>query len=691
MDLDINVYDDILVQEFAQANKENYLAFSLPLIIQTVTIADSGPTMARGAYLTWNKDVNITLVDEVTIFKQGTGTHGSGSMRIIPADGFTTGKMCWKAFSSVQDFSPYDKISFWIRTEGIAISMNTIKIQLCSDTAGNTPVDEFTIDIVLYNGRWNVITLPRTGGGMLSASIQSVVIYALLDPGTNNYYFDNLIACKDLTLSSLVGKNVSGELYWFPLKSINGTALEIGAQDDQGATAGPTWPCNKPYFGTAEVTTCYAREPIVTRQHIATASSFAVQTVNQNGDNSGTRITGGYNPATGIRDGETFFDGVNGWGYALSFSYKDYIILQRLGFVRYYYGMQYYAQLNGFGMDQIWLCGNSYYGIYAYNCGRSNYGDIYAMSNKQNGISIDFKHSIANKFVSIGCQGDGVQFKDGSYDVTVRKIISCGNGASGFYLSANTGMKILDLETRYNNTAGIYSTYAGVNFVNKAVIKNNTWGVYSSYTNANLTILEGYFRYNVTQDIQMGQQARITLINCEFPDGIKQNITTYDSDPENTALVILNNKTTGQEFWQGNYGGIIQSDTVNYRTASPCISMRPINSLFLTTLWGSADSPIVARFPCPADSGQARTMSIWVKISGDLTIYRARIGVRYKGEIDYLGVGKVDISDFIDTTYRKVEITIPSGSITKYGILEFCVLVESNGTGSLYADDFEWS
>jgi hypothetical protein len=692
MDLDINVFDNILVQEFGQAKKENYLFFALPLIIQTVTIADSGPTILKKAYLTWQKDVNIVLEDETTIFKEGLGTANnlnSGSMRITPATAFVTGKMCWKAFPSVQDFSAYDKISFWIQSS-TTLAGNTLKVQLCSDTAGNVPVDEFTIDVSLQLGRWYPITLPRNGGGFLSSSIQSVVLYALIDPATPNIYFDNMVACKDLTLNSLIGKNTVDDECWFPIKSISADGLTIymGHQALQGTT-----PVQK-YYGVSEIVESFALEPVVTRAHLATSSAQIIMSVKQgNGSGQYTIIKGGYNPATGICDGKTFYDGLNGWGYGLSHSGKDYAQSENLGFVRYSTGFNPQSNFNGWGMGKIWCIGNSSYGIQGSGNGRV-VGKIklWTIMNGVDGYSLDTRYTRIISIYAISNIANGISFPSSTWNLVVGKVVANGNATSaGVNFNNQMGQIVDEIEARYN-AQGVYFSNTNLCRVGKGVISYNGTGVYTNGC-AVATVIDCILEGNTSRDILLSGMSIVKLFGCSLKSATPFSLT--DGDSETCAVISINEQQVGgKRYRKINNFGEIKDDTVNFRTASPCYIMTPTS--YSGAMGQGIANWIETVFNAPADSGVARTLSVYIKrsvdyVGTDSAPIKINIGVRYKGEYHYLGSGLVDISKIVYTGYQKFSITVPSGDIIRDGVLELCVRTVSDGIGSLYIDDFEWS
>lgn len=100
---------------------------------------------------------------------------------------------------------------------------------LCSDTAGDTPVNSYTIPYALAAGYFHCITFDN--GAALGAAIQSVALIALLDPGAVTVNIDNIIAGTEFGLASVIGKN---DGFWWPILSINGTTVTIGCNSGAG-------------------------------------------------------------------------------------------------------------------------------------------------------------------------------------------------------------------------------------------------------------------------------------------------------------------------------------------------------------------------------------------------------------------------------------------------------------------------
>ena len=191
----------------------------------TQNIASTGP--GRAAWT--SADANISITTATTTKEH----YLSDVVSVLTA--FTTGKAAYYVLPATLDLSNYQQVSFWIYST-VALSSNQIELRLCSDGLGNTAVNTISVPSVPVANRFQAFTVDL--GLNLGSSIASIALYINTDlstTGAHNLYFSNIIACKassaadSLTLTSLIGKNTTGETFW-GIQSINGTRvmLEIG-------------------------------------------------------------------------------------------------------------------------------------------------------------------------------------------------------------------------------------------------------------------------------------------------------------------------------------------------------------------------------------------------------------------------------------------------------------------------------
>jgi len=260
------------------------------------TFTKQSPTITLASAVTANIDTcetAWTASANVTTTTTASRKEGALATLMTPAAAFTTGLIAYNPTGTL-DLSAYQNISFWIRAS-MAIAANVLRIDLCSDTAGATPVHSFTIDTAFISTvTWKPIVFKN--GAALSSSIKSIAVVALSDPGAGNIILDNIIACNDLHFNSLIGTSSSAtNMIWYPIRSINGTTVMIEQEQNnlQGTTTSRGW------HDTTTTTTAYVRDTI---------RLTAQQTINEAGSTGNNIIySGGWDRTNmSTQDGVTF-------------------------------------------------------------------------------------------------------------------------------------------------------------------------------------------------------------------------------------------------------------------------------------------------------------------------------------------------------------------------------------------------
>lgn len=160
-----------------------------------------------------------------------TGTNafmkiGATASLFTIATTFTTGKCGYIDLGSNQDFSAYTAISVYFATlDTSLLSGASLSIKLCSDTTGDTPVDNFQIidaNLLLVAGSAYIpIKILKQGGGSLGVSIRSIGLYVdgnLKDSSSVRLQMSNLIACNSFSHQSLFHVGVP-RTFWAPDES----------------------------------------------------------------------------------------------------------------------------------------------------------------------------------------------------------------------------------------------------------------------------------------------------------------------------------------------------------------------------------------------------------------------------------------------------------------------------------------
>lgn len=457
----------------------------------TQNIASTGPGRAA-----WTSAAGAN----VATFLSSVFKEHAASDQITIQTGFTTGLAAYWVMPSALNLSNYQQVSFWIRQESGTIgAAGAVDLRLCSDNAGVTAVNTISIPNLAATSRWMPVTVDL--GTNLGNSIQSIALYVNTDNGTQTFLLNNIIACKassaadSLTLTSLIGKNTTGETFW-GIQSINGRRVML----DADTNAAPISTSVRGYYGTSETVTTWKRETI--KLGPAASSSTVLQTINDSGtDGSPITYSGGWDRTNmSTQNLETWLDGVNGNGYGIAVS-QNWINTEKFAFVRLVRGISHL--INNFCNIKV---------IAANNCTTSASSAGIQITPPLNTCEIDFavanpsvgfyvsneliKTTIHHGILSNGTQGISSTNADGS-------SVTKGSGAG---LIANNG------------SAGAQINNGGCNF-NSLTFENNS----SSF------------------DMAVTSPRTATLYKCLLNDSVELSINTvggaavYSQDHDQTA------------------------------------------------------------------------------------------------------------------------------------------------------------
>jgi len=449
---------------------------------RTVTLASALTAVIEDCEDAWVASANVTATTSTT------NKLGTNSCSLAIAAGFTTGIVAYEALAGSTDFSAHQQVSFWIRSS-VAIAAGVLTLDLCSDTAGATPVNTIAIPAIPGINQWQVVTVDTAGA--LGNAIQSVSINAISDPGSRTILIDNIIACKakasadSLTLSSLISKNTAeqgGTEGWFGIQSISGTTVILDASTNTEAGVG------RGYSGTTETVTTYKRETIKT--DVASSQTTTVQQVMDSGTvGSNIEFQGGYNTADSLQTGETFFDGQNGFGRGLHLSVKSFITLNYLNFSRYYEGVFFSGALNNTIINLSNANNNTSTGV---SFGSGNNNIITTLSNVNNnganGIIISTASNTTITTISNANSNatNGVNFSSTQNDRITTLSNANNNGTTGIVFGSSNNNIIKTASTSGNGSQGI-SNNTGTNYIFNALIAQATEvSGFTSFNNARI-------------------------------------------------------------------------------------------------------------------------------------------------------------------------------------------------------------
>lgn len=458
---------------------------------KTVTLAEAQTANIDMCESAWTAnpagDATVTLTGVATDAKEGSycmkiAFDASVQNSIMQAY-FATGDL---------NLSSYYRISFWLKTDLITgIAANQLEVALCSDTAGTTVVDSFPIpaSTILGSGYWTPVTITKSGGGTLGASIKSICIRtgsAASGLASKSIYVDDFFACSltGLSLNSLLTKNSAeqgGAEGLYPIQSINGTTVMIDNSTNAKSNQG------RGYTGTTELVDTYFREGFQVRANgVSTIWSFS----ESGSASSWNELQGGYDPATNLQSGESVFDGLSSTGVLFSSTARQYWKVNWIQCWRYMIGLY----LQGTSCN-YWLidnysgggCNNEPIRMHGYYQVANNLRNL--CNSATQGISAAY-NSVIHELGNVSNNMDkGIYFFTNNADIWVAKNIrnNAGNGidltgnnnrfGKVNNLSDNTGYgcyfngsgNVIDELTTSNNNVVLYFG-AFINFIRKATI-----------------------------------------------------------------------------------------------------------------------------------------------------------------------------------------------------------------------------
>lgn len=437
---------------------------------KTVTIPSGLVASIHDGSTAWTASANVTTTASTTRKEGGN----SASMAIAAA--FTTGLVAYKTIT-LTDYSIYKQVSFWVRATA-AVASGALEIRLCSDTVGAVTVNTIPVPQIANTAAWHPVTYDTTAA--LGASIQSVALFANTDPGTVTVLLDNIIACRDstssdsITLTTLIGKNTSGETF-YGIQSIVGTTVLLDEDPNSQATVG------QGYAGTTELVTTYIRK-VSEIPFGTTADQLVVNTTGTAA--SPIDYSGGWNRTDmSTQTGESWVSGVHGQSNGLSFTNKSFITVSKLRCSRFGSGFTMAGTSNN----------NSFTDIVGNNCKANGFtttvvtiGTITVSGHTGNncgttGMDVDGSYIILSSLVANnnGTTGVRCNMRQGLLTTVTCK----NNGSQGVFFSSASETKIYNLITASNGTNGVTNT-GNINYlVNASIAESSEVASASSFQN----------------------------------------------------------------------------------------------------------------------------------------------------------------------------------------------------------------
>lgn len=347
------------ISGLAAGDSIRFIESPVPDSLGSIAWTDNSRSLTLGAARTLEIDpctAAWTAAANVTCTANSSRKYGATASRMAVASGFTTGKAAHRQLAGTVDLSAYTAVSFWLNivTAGSFLG-NIATLRLCSDTTGDTVVDSLLIDMgqaaAFGAGSWVPVFIDK--GSALGSAIASISISFGTDPGTTTFQINNLIACQGLAHAnhlshrSLIGKNTGGEPEWYPINSINGTAITLGSYSSTQSALGPA------YRGTSETVTTYQLRPTYPAW---TSAQRTFPTV-QGTEASTITVSGGWDAtAMSTQSGKTYHTGLNYQGSMFSLSADWWTIgdgMSAVAMINEPYTLTTLAQYGTIDIDQI--------------------------------------------------------------------------------------------------------------------------------------------------------------------------------------------------------------------------------------------------------------------------------------------------------------------------------------------------
>ena len=608
----------------------------------TKTVALTGN---QGTKVNWTPSANVTATLMTTDFKEG---FNSQSLAI--AAGFTTGLAAYYPLGATVDFSAYQQLTFWIKqTSGTVGAAGAVTITLCSDIAGVTAVDTFSVPTVGGTAQWIPFTVDK--GSALGSAIQSIAFNVVTDNAAQTFLLDNIQACKAssgadaMTLQSLIGKNTTGESF-VCIQSINSTRIMLDAINSTVALTAP----QSGYFGTTETVTTYKRETF--KLTLAASSGANVQSFQEAGT-AGNLIaySGGWNSTDmTTQTRETWFDGVNGYGNGINLASLNYTSLTGVAMVRYFRG------ISASTPDSCTI-------------------NVIAVNNNSAGINVSTGTNLTINAPQVLNNSYGVY-----PGVNSTAVLGKVNGAITYGIVADDYSTITADEVLGSRDTGVDITSGiGATISIPRIQYNGSYGIRLATANR-CTVFDCTISDSGTADVSVSPMAvtKSYLVRCTLNSATKTTASTTNRDQLGGVF------SQGQDGDAANHiqylnNGRISSDVVTRHTASGISwKLSPAEIVYTT-----ANNPFylsVAKIACA--SGTLVTASVWMRRTHTgLTAQLMCKGRQLLGVMSDVSTAMTAAAD----TWEQVIITFTP---TEVGVVELLAECWGGTTYSLYVDDF---
>ena len=604
----------------------------------------------------WTAIANVTTSLETTDTKEG---DVSDSIAISTT--FATGRAAYKATSSTLNLSGYQQLSFWIKqTSGTITVDGDISLRLCSDAIGVTTVNTFNIKGLGALNQWTCIVVDLATN--LGNSIQSVALYVDVDRGAQTFLLSNIIACKasssadSLNLTSLISPGNTADDQWFPIMSINGTRVTLGASAAYTPLTNPTTnsDIHRGYYSLSGsgILNTYKRETIKVPVGISVNSPQIIRPPENGLITSPFNFEGGWDRTNmSTQNLETYIDGSNGYGLGILIQNLVYINVNKIGVVRFYNG----GDFSGYHLSNMNL-------EYAIGC--TNIGWNFGSSCQQNTIT------------KVGAIGNnyGLNIANGACSHTFSNMKLYGNIIGGLYADTSAA------NNKYNNFIILNTGRNGIDLRNSAdiiaisgTIEASTNSAVLTYASHNITFKNLSTNNNVTAGASLGA-GELFLQNCIINDTTEFIVTSSS----NARIYSTNHdNTTNNYIISTDFGLIRPQTTTRYTNSGWAWALSPTNASYRNAAYPLDFS--IAKIAVSANS--LVTVKAWMR----RTNTGLTTGLRIKGG-QIAGVTN-DITSYMTAaadTWEQVTLTFTP---TEIGVVEILTECYGGSTYTAYVDD----
>jgi|TARA_Y100000289_G_scaffold16577_1_gene15708 hypothetical protein len=162
------------------------------------------------------------------------------------------GKVAHYQLPTALNLSGYQQVSFMLGWQGgsqrvgadsgeggSGTTYGTFALKLCSDTAGNTPVNTIVFDMRHHYSTSRWIPCVVDTGAALGSNIQSVALHKLDQngyTGSQQFHISNVVACKassaadSITHKSMIGMNTATDKSWYPIQWMHKGLIKLAHQ-----------------------------------------------------------------------------------------------------------------------------------------------------------------------------------------------------------------------------------------------------------------------------------------------------------------------------------------------------------------------------------------------------------------------------------------------------------------------------